>query len=106
MHVKIDSGKPEAWQSPEDVSESIWPELLTLKRDFVKIRIFNNFCKFLEFVEDAEVMFEELGYDSVKDMLIRGYEVELREVGIALEWVNILDAKKAAKFNRLATYAE
>jgi hypothetical protein len=85
--ASIDSGKVEASNKFRDVPKSKWKSLVRVKRDFLSVRI-NYDCRCLiEFCEEAETVWADLGYESAADMIRNGYELEPVEIDLAVAWL-------------------
>ena len=83
----IDSGKVEASNKFREVPKSKWKSLVRVKRDFLSVRI-NYDCRCLiEFCEEAETIWADLGYESAADMIRNGYELEPVEIDLAVAWL-------------------
>lgn len=83
----IDSGKVEASNKFREVPKSKWKSLVRVKRDFLSVRI-NYDCRCLiEFCEEAETVWADLGYESAADMIRNGYELEPVEIDLAVAWL-------------------
>ena len=89
--VSINSGPLEATDRPSAIPKEKWRFLMRGKRSFLNVQI-KYLCKcLLDFIQDAEEMWEELGYTSRDDMLVNGYELDLSEVELATQWLKIKD---------------
>jgi hypothetical protein len=83
----IDSGPVDASQRFEDVPKNKWRSLVWVKRDFLSVRL-NYDCRCLvEFCEEAEIVWEDLGYESAADMIRNGYELDPYEIDLAVAWL-------------------
>ena len=87
----IDSGPLEASYRPYMVPPEKWRQLVGEKRSFLHIKIKYDCRCLLEFIDDAEEMWEELGYTSRDDLIVNGYELDPSEVGLAVKWLKIKD---------------
>jgi hypothetical protein len=86
--VTIDSGKVEASNKFREVPKSKWESLVQVKRDFLAVRI-NYDCRCLiEFCEEAEEVYAELGYASSEEMIREGYELDPSQIELAVAWLN------------------
>lgn len=83
----IDSGPVEASDKFRDVPKAKWLDLVGAKRSFLAVRI-NYDCRCLvEFCEEAELAWRELGYESAADMIRNGYELDPVEIDLAVAWL-------------------
>ena len=96
--VIINSGAPEADDRPDRIPKDKWRDLMWVKRDFAKTRIKYDCRCLLEFVQDAEIMWQELGFESAEDMICNGYELDMAEVDFALAWLELKDPGEAVPF--------
>jgi hypothetical protein len=91
----IDSGKIEASNKFREVPKSKWKSLVRVKRDFLSVQI-NYDCRCLiEFCEEAETVWVDLGYESAADMIRNGYELEPVEIDLAVAWLKHNDPDEA-----------
>jgi hypothetical protein len=85
--VRIDSGKLEASDRFCDTPKDKWPVLVLEKKYFLSRRI-NYDCRCLvEFCEEAEVVWKDLGYESAADMIRNGFDLDPVEVELAVAWL-------------------
>jgi hypothetical protein len=96
--VRIDSGIPAAWQRPCDIPKDKWFFLMQEKRSFIQTNIPYDCRCLLEFVQDANEMWEELGFKSAQDMISNGYYLDPVEVDLAYEWLSIQNPETAVNF--------
>jgi hypothetical protein len=96
--VKIDSGRPAAWQRPWDIPKDKWFFLMEEKRSFIQTNIPYDCRCLLEFVQDANEMWKELGFKSAEDMINKGYELDPVEVDLAYEWLSIQSPETAVDY--------
>lgn len=89
--VRIDSGNPEYSDKPHQWPQNKWDALLFQKKYFLKHHIAHDCRCILEFLEDAEVMWEPLGFESKDDLITSGYELDPQEVALAVKWLQIKD---------------
>ena len=87
--VKIDSGPPDATDRPYRIPKEKWRQLVDEKRTFLKFNIQHDCRCLLEFIDDAEEMWEELGFSSRDDLIVNGYELDPAEVDLAIAWLKI-----------------
>lgn len=113
--VTINSGTPEPDDRFQDTPRDKWPTLLNAKKSFLSRRL-NYDCRCLiQFCEEAEVVYDELGFESPEAMIRQGYELEPSKVELAVAWlrangtseaVGLAEAVKAAKERPLAEHGE
>ena len=89
MHVRIDSGPITANDSPCNVPREKWRQLMTARRLFLDINVSYACRCLIEFVNDAQTMFGELGFASAEDMIRNGYGLGSKEIAIAAEWLRL-----------------
>lgn len=93
--VTVDSGKVEASNKFREVPKSKWKSLVRVKRDFLSVRI-NYDCRCLiEFCEEAEEVYAELGYASSEQMIREGYELNPSQIELAVAWLKTNGTEKA-----------
>ena len=98
--VRIDSGLPEYTDRPEDISKDKWFYLMQKKRAFCTTYIKADCRYLLEFVEDAEIMWEHLEFKSAQDMIENGFRLNPIEVEYALQWLKFKDPEEALPFEK------
>ena len=85
--VTVNSGAPEPDDRFQDTPRAKWKLLLNAKRSFLGRRL-NYDCRCLvQFCEEAEVVYEELGYASAEQMIREGYKLEPSQVELAVAWL-------------------
>jgi hypothetical protein len=85
--VTINSGTPEPSFRFQDTPKDKWSLLLIAKRSFLATRL-NYDCRCLiQFCEEAELVYNELGFESAEDMIREGYELEPSKVELAVAWL-------------------
>ena len=52
----------------------------------------------LEFVQDAEEMYESLGFNTPSEMILNGYELNPEEVNLALSWLKIVSPEDVISY--------
>ena len=96
--VRIDSGTPAAWQRPCDIPKDKWFFLMEEKRSFIQTNIPYDCRCLLEFVQDANEMWKELGFKSAQDTISNGYYLDPVEVDLAYEWLLIQSPETAVDY--------
>lgn len=89
--VRIDSGDPEHDDRPYMWPVDRWKSLLFQKKEFLRIYIPRDCRCILEFIEDAEIMWQPLGYSSKDELIERGLELDPADVKMAVDWLKIKD---------------
>jgi hypothetical protein len=85
--VTVNSGAPEPDDRFQDTPRAKWKLLLNAKRSFLGRRL-NYDCRCLvQFCEEAEVVYAELGYASAEQMIREGYKLEPSQVELAVAWL-------------------
>lgn len=69
-----------------------------VKRDFLRRSITYDCRSLLEFIQDAEEMWQELGFNSAEQMIREGYELDPIEVQYALDWLKVKSPEEAVGF--------
>lgn len=96
--VKINSGSPAAWMRPYEVDKARWTLLMGAKKSFLKTNIPYDCRCLLEFVQDAEEMYESLGFKTPSEMILNGYELDPEEVNLALSWLKIVSPEDVISY--------
>lgn len=95
----IDSGPVDATDRFEATPKSKWPHLMRAKRTFLATKL-NYDCRCLvEFCEEAESVWQELGFDSAEDMIRNGYELDPVEIELAVAWLRHNEPEEAISLN-------
>jgi hypothetical protein len=69
------------------------------RRDHIKIA-FGYDCRCLvQFIDDAKLMYDPLGFSSIEAMIREGYELVPEEIDVALEWLRLNPPKEAISFD-------
>ena len=96
--VIINSGPPDPAHRPTEQPREKWRMLMWVKRDFLRRSITFDCRSLLEFIQDAEEMWQELGFDSAEHMIREGYELDPIEVQYALDWLKVKSPEEAVTF--------
>ena len=89
--VKINSGNPKYDDRPHTWPKDQWELLLSQKKQFLEVHIPYDCRCILEFIEDAEVMWQPLGYSSKDELIERGLDLDPFDVQMAVDWLKIKD---------------
>lgn len=104
--VTIDSGRIEASNKFREVPRSKWESLVRIKRDFLFVSI-NYDCRCLiEFCEEAEEVYAELGYASSEEMIREGYELDPSQIELAVAWLKHNEPQKQIGLKAVAKKAD
>ena len=87
--VRIDSGPISANDSPSDVPREKWRDLMSARRYFLQVHLSYDCRCLVEFVEDANQMYEALGFVDADEMIREGYGLEPDEIAIAVRWLEL-----------------
>lgn len=93
--VTIDSGKVEASNKFREVPKSKWKSLVRIKRDFLSVQISYDCRCLIEFCEEAEEVYADLGYASSEEMIREGYELNPSQIELAVAWLKANGMEKA-----------
>jgi hypothetical protein len=86
-NVRIDSGAVCAQDRFKDIPKERWRQLVSEKRNFLSTRLAYDCRCLVEFCEEAELVWEELGFESAADMIRNGYELDPVEIDLAVAWL-------------------
>ena len=98
--VTINSGPVDASDALRDVPKDRWFELMQARRDFLGIHLVYDCRRLLEFVEDADNMYEALGFNSPKDFIARGLELDPQDVAWAVDGLRRLKPDEPIPFQK------
>jgi hypothetical protein len=87
--VQIDSGPVSAKDSPGEVPKEKWHDLMLARRYFLEVHLSSDCRCLVEFVNDAKIMFRELGFASDEEMIREGYQLQPDEIAIAVRWLEL-----------------
>lgn len=85
--VTINSGAPEPTDKFEDTPRSKWKTLLNVKRSFLSRRLKHDCRCLIDFCEEAELVYAELGFASAEEMIREGYELDPSQIELAVAWL-------------------
>tara|TARA_R110000868_G_scaffold290945_5_gene551185 strand:+ start:5595 stop:6209 length:615 start_codon:yes stop_codon:yes gene_type:complete len=85
--VTVNSGACEPTDKFENTPRDKWHLLLITKRSFLDRRLKHDCRCLIEFCEEAESVFAELGYKSAEDMIREGYELDPTQIEMAVAWL-------------------
>lgn len=85
--VTINSGPLEPTDKFQDVSKDKWNLLLIAKRSFLLTNLRYDCRCLIEFCEEAETVWDELGFSSAEDMIRNGYELDPSQIDLAVAWL-------------------
>ena len=89
MAVVIDSGSVEAEDLLRHVPTDKWRELMLARRRFLEIKLSHDCRCLVQFVNDAKLMFSELGFENAEVMIRDGYGLEPSEIAVAVRWLEL-----------------
>jgi ParB-like chromosome segregation protein Spo0J len=92
--VTLDSGPIEAADRLRHVPCEKWRELMLARRRFCEIKLSYDCRCLVEFINDAEAMYSELGFASPDDMIRDGYGLKPAEIAIAIDWLGLKPPKE------------
>lgn len=92
--VKIDSGPVEATDKFHDTPKEKWRLLLIAKRSFLGRRLEHDCRCLIEFCEEAEAVYGDLGFGSAEEMIREGYELDPSQVELAVAWLKHNEPQK------------
>jgi hypothetical protein len=87
--VNIDSGALSPTYRFADIPKARWKALVREKRNFLATNIKYDCRCLIEFCEEANVVWQELGYESSADMIRNGYELDPQQIELAVSWLKI-----------------
>jgi hypothetical protein len=90
----IDSGPITATSKLEDVPQEHWYSLMCHREMFVKARLPQDCRCLVQFVADAERMYEPLGFKDADDFIAHGLKLVPDEIRIAVNWLEINKPKE------------
>jgi hypothetical protein len=94
MAVKIDSGEINPTTFLNCIPKEKWPELLWRRRDFVNLHVTYDCRMLVQFLSEAEKMWQPLGYKSRDDLVLRGLQLEPEKVVLAVRWLELNNPKE------------
>lgn len=93
--VKINRGAPDPTDALDWVPKDSWYHLLLVRRNFVRVNIPHDCRHLVQFVRDAEAMYEALGYKSADDLIRNGLEIDPELARWAIEGLRALSPEEA-----------
>ena len=85
--IKVQTGPVDAMDQPQDVAKEKWHLLMLEKRSYLAVHIPHDCRCLLEFTQQAEEMWKELGFKSADDMIRNGFELEPNDARNAVKWL-------------------
>jgi transcriptional regulator with XRE-family HTH domain len=85
--VRIDDGPLSATYRFSNTPKNRWRQLVSVKRNFLQTNIAYDCRCLVEFCEEAELVWKELGFESAADMIRNGYELDPVEIDLAVAWL-------------------
>lgn len=85
--VTINSGAPEPSFRFQDTPRDKWNLLLNAKRSFLATRLKYDCRCLIDFCEEAELVYAELGFASAEEMIREGYELDPSQIELAVAWL-------------------
>jgi hypothetical protein len=98
MAVTINSGPIEADDQLRHVPRGKWRELMLARRQFLEIKLSYDCRCLVQFVNDAQEMFGELGFETPEALIRDGYGLEPDEVAVAVEWLRLNPPEEPIKY--------
>lgn len=93
--VTVNSGACEPTDKFENTPRDKWHLLLITKRSFLGRRLKHDCRCLIDFCEEAESVFAELGYKSAEDMIREGYELDPTQIELAVAWLKHNEPQEA-----------
>lgn len=93
--VTVNSGACEPTDKFENTPREKWHLLLITKRSFLGRRLKHDCRCLIDFCEEAESVFAELGYKSAEDMIREGYELDPTQIELAVAWLKHNEPQEA-----------
>lgn len=93
--VTVDSGEVVATMLSRYVPREQWKYLVKKRKDYLAVQISYDCRCLVQFIKDAEEMWEPLGYASADDLIVRGYELEPEEIRLAVRWLELNEPEAA-----------
>jgi hypothetical protein len=87
--VSVDSGQIEATDFLRSVPREKWRSLMNLRKYFLAVNLTHDCSCLVQFVDDAKLMYAELGFASADEMVRNGYELEPEEIRLAVDWLRL-----------------
>jgi hypothetical protein len=87
--VTVDSGPLSPTYRFADVPKKRWRQLVSEKRNFLATNIKYDCRCLIEFCEEAELVWQDLGFESAADMIRNGYELDPQQIDLAVAWLKI-----------------
>lgn len=84
IKLKIDAGSIEPTDLARDVPKERWKDLLSCRKDFLALKLPYDCRCLLQFVDEADEMWADLGYTNLDDLLMQGYGLEPNMVNWAI----------------------
>ena len=104
--VTIDSGPVEATDKFNNTPKDKWRLLLIAKRSFLITNLAYDCRCLIEFCEEAEAVYSELGFKSPEEMIREGYELEPAQVSLAVAWLKANGTEKPVGLGEIAPLAK
>jgi len=92
--VRINSGAPEPTDKFNDTPRDRWGLLLIARRTFLVTNLAYDCRCLIEFCEEAELVYADLGFKSAVEMIREGYELEPSQVELAVAWLKANGTEK------------
>lgn len=93
--VEINSGPIEATDKFKHTPKDKWGLLLIAKQSFLSTNLAYDCRCLIEFCEEAEEVYADLGYASSEEMIREGYELDPSQIELAVAWLNANGTEKA-----------
>src|SRR5262245_46877154 len=106
VSVRVNSGPPDPTSPLRYIAEDRWGELVSLRRDFLIVNLGYDCRNLVQFVREAEQMWQVLGYESADDLIRRGYDLEPEEIRLAVRWLELNPPPHAVGLEEAKTRAQ
>jgi len=87
--VKIDRGKPAFHSRFNEWDKDQWMDLYILKSAYLRNQVDVSAKAVIEAADEAQDVFKTLGFDSAEQMITEGYDLDIREVEHARQWLKL-----------------
>lgn len=87
--VMVDSGPIDPCMPLGEVPSDKWRELVRKRKYFLDHNLQRDCRCLVEFVNEAQAMFDALGYESADALIRDGYGLEPEEIHLAVKWLEL-----------------
>lgn len=96
--VKINSGPIEPTDRLTNVPPDQWHNLMLVRRTYLQTRLPHDCRCLVQFVADAETMYDRVGFKTANEMIRNGLGLVPEDIRLAVDWLKLNQPQEAVPY--------